>query len=198
MFDDQYVGIANLAPQLLDSLWRAASGAAVDGVTRHVNSGWRSEEYQQALFSDAVAEHGSEAAAARWVASTDTSAHVRGHAVNVGPHEAASWLSQHGADYGLCELYENEPWRVELRLDAVTVGCPDLFPDPTADPRMRSELWKGRLPGRLRCVRIGLGTRRFRRRCHRERWRRPRRPHRFQYLGRRPLQRGRACRVQSR
>jgi D-alanyl-D-alanine carboxypeptidase len=46
------------------------------------------------------------------------------------------WLSEHGAAYGLCQIYRNEPWHFELRPEAIESGCPRMFPDPTHDPRM--------------------------------------------------------------
>jgi zinc D-Ala-D-Ala carboxypeptidase len=136
VFDDEHPGVANLDPDLLRALRRAATDAAHDGVTFEVNSGWRSPEHQDRLLREAVAEHGSEAEAARWVATSDTSAHVTGDAVAIGPRRATDWLAQHGAAYGLCRTYDNEPWHHELHPDAVERGCPPPFPDPTHDPRM--------------------------------------------------------------
>ena len=135
VFDDQIPAVANLDPGLLKTLRRAATDAASDGVEFQVNSGWRSPEYQEQLLRDAVSEYGSEAEAARWVATPETSAHVSGDAVDIGPVDAAAWLSQHGADYGLCRIYDNEPWHYELRPDAVDGGCPPTYADPTQDPR---------------------------------------------------------------
>jgi hypothetical protein len=74
--------------------------------------------------------------AARWVATPDTSAHVSGDAVDIG-RDGAAWLSEHGAVYGLCQTYGNEPWHYELRPAAVDRGCPRAYPDPTHDPRMQ-------------------------------------------------------------
>ena len=65
------------------------------------------------------------------------SAHVSGDAVDVGPSGAAAWLSEHGAEYGLCQIYGNEPWHHELRLEAIAQGCPPTYSDPTQDPRMQ-------------------------------------------------------------
>ena len=63
--------------------------------------------------------------AARWVATPATSAHVSGDAVDIGHADAAAWLSKHGAEYGLCQIYRNEPWHYELRPDAaITVARP--------------------------------------------------------------------------
>ncbi|WP_299951108.1 M15 family metallopeptidase [uncultured Modestobacter sp.] len=134
--DDDLPGVAGLDPALLDALRRATADAAADGVRLEVNSGWRSPAYQEQLLREAVAEHGSAAEAARWVATAETSAHVSGDAVDVGPPAAAQWLAEHGARYGLCPVYRNEPWHVELRPDAVDGGCPPVYADPTQDPRM--------------------------------------------------------------
>jgi LAS superfamily LD-carboxypeptidase LdcB len=137
VFDDRYPGVTNLHPGLLQALRKAATGAARDGVELHVNSGWRSPEYQNELLEKAVATYGSEKEAARWVATADTSPHVSGDAVDIGPSDAAAWLSEHGAAYGLCQIYGNEPWHYELRRQAIGQGCPAAYPDPTRDPRMQ-------------------------------------------------------------
>ncbi len=129
--------MAKLDPGLLGAVRDAATAAAADGVSLLVDSGWRSPAYQAHLLSEAVAQYGSEEEAARWVATPETSAHVSGDAIDVGPSAAAQWLSEHGAAYGLCRVYENEPWHYELRPDAADRGCPPLYSDPTQDPRMR-------------------------------------------------------------
>ena len=123
VLDDGFPGVANLDPDLLRALRAAATDAGRDGVELYVNSGWRSAEYQDQLFREAVAEYGSEEEAARWVATANTSAHVSGDAVDIGPFAATAWLSEHGAEYGLCQIYRNEPWHYELRPEAVDGGC---------------------------------------------------------------------------
>ncbi len=137
VFENRYPGVANLDPDLLQALRRAATDAADDGTVFYVNSGWRSREYQNQLLREAVSEYGSEAEAARWVATADTSPHVSGDAVDIGHSDATAWLSEHGADYGLCQIYRNEPWHYELRPEAVKQGCPPMYADPTHDPRMQ-------------------------------------------------------------
>ena len=137
VFDDETPAVANLDPDLLKALRRAASDAAADGVAFFVNGGWRSPEYQEQLRRAAVSKYGSEAEAARWVATADTSAHVAGDAVDIGRSAAQAWLSEHGAEYGLCQIYRNEPWHYELRPDVVEHGCPPMYADPSHDPRMR-------------------------------------------------------------
>jgi hypothetical protein len=137
VFDDDVPGVAKLDPALLGALRRAATDAAHDGVQFVVDSGWRSPAYQQRLLREAVSKYGSEAEAARWVATPDTSAHVSGDAVDIGPSGATAWLSEHGAAYGLCRVYGNEPWHYELRPEAIDRGCPAMYADPTEDPRMQ-------------------------------------------------------------
>jgi zinc D-Ala-D-Ala carboxypeptidase len=138
VFDVEVPGVANLNPAILDSLRRAATDAAASGVELVVDSGWRSPAYQGRLLREAVSKYGSEQEAARWVATPDTSAHVSGDAVDIGPSRAAAWLSDHGFAYGLCQTYANEPWHFEVRLEAVGRGCPPMYADAAHDPRMQS------------------------------------------------------------
>jgi len=135
VFDDEIPGVANLDPGLLGALRQAASDAADDGVEFYVDSGWRSPEYQEQLLREAVSEYGSEEEAARWVAAPKKSAHVSGDAVDIGPSNSAAWLSEHGAVYGLCQIYGNEPWHYELRPEAIDHGCPPMYADATHDPK---------------------------------------------------------------
>jgi zinc D-Ala-D-Ala carboxypeptidase len=136
VFDDEIPGVANLDSDLLIALRQAATDAAGDGVEFFVDSGWRSSAYQEQLLREAVSKYGSEEEAARWVATPDRSAHVSGDAVDIGPSGAAAWLSEHGAEYGLCQIYRNEPWHYELRSEAIDHGCPPVYADPAHDPKM--------------------------------------------------------------
>jgi D-alanyl-D-alanine carboxypeptidase len=137
VFDDKIPAVANLDPDLLKALRQAATAAADDGVEFYLNSGWRSPEYQNQLLREAVAKYGSEDGAARWVATAATSPHVSGDAVDIGHSDATAWLSEHGAEYGLCQIYRNEPWHYELRTNAIDRRCPRMFADPSRDPRMQ-------------------------------------------------------------
>jgi zinc D-Ala-D-Ala carboxypeptidase len=136
VFDDAVPGVANLDPALLSAVRQAATATAADGLEFFVDSGWRSPRYQQQLLNEAVSKYGSMEEAERWVATPTTSAHVKGEAIDIGPSNAAAWLSEHGAQYGLCQIYANEPWHFELRPDAIDRGCPAMYADPTRDPRM--------------------------------------------------------------
>lgn len=137
VFDEEHPGVTNLEPDLLQTLREAATDAADIGIEFYVNSGWRSPEYQNQLLREAVSKYGSEEEAVRWVATADKSAHVSGDAVDIGHADATTWLSEHGAHYGLCQIYRNESWHYELRPEATSRGCPRMYADPTHDPRMQ-------------------------------------------------------------
>ncbi|MFI7319505.1 M15 family metallopeptidase [Streptomyces venezuelae] len=140
VFDGSIPAVAKLDPELRKALREAAAAAATDnGVELRVTSGWRSTEHQNRLLREAVEKYGSESEAARWVATVETSPHVAGDAVDIGGSGATAWLSGHGAAYGLCQIYRNEPWHYELRADAADRGCPRMYADPTQDPRMRRQ-----------------------------------------------------------
>lgn len=137
VFNDQYPGITKLNPVLLAALREAANSASDSGVDFYVTSGWRSPAYQEQLLREAIIEYGSQEEALRWVATADRSSHVSGDAVDIGQYNAMDWLAQHGAEYGLCQIYANEPWHYELRPAAREQGCPQMYIDPSEDPRMQ-------------------------------------------------------------
>ncbi|MDR1634499.1 MAG: D-alanyl-D-alanine carboxypeptidase family protein [Bifidobacteriaceae bacterium] len=137
VFDSAYPGIANLDQALLKALHQAAKDAERDNVVFYVSSGWRSAAYQEQLLQQAIATYGSAEEAAKWVAAPDKSLHVLGGAIDIDGVGAKEWLAHNGAQYGLCLVYANEPWHFELRPQAKTAGCPELYPDPTHDPRLR-------------------------------------------------------------
>lgn len=130
-YADDLPAIANLNVDLRSAMQRAASDATADGVEFFVTDGWRSERYQQFLLDQAITNYLSEEEARKWVKSPDESTHVSGLAVDIGPTDANSWLSQHGSDYGLCQTYGNEMWHFEL---AVRPGemCPAPLNDASA------------------------------------------------------------------
>ncbi|MEU4744671.1 M15 family metallopeptidase [Actinosynnema sp. NPDC023658] len=113
-FDSDHSAIRGLDPDLLAAVRKAAEDARAAGVELRVTSGWRSREYQQRLFDEAVARYRSVEEARRLVSTPEKSAHVVGKAVDIGPTDAADWVVQHGADYGLCQTYANEMWHFEL------------------------------------------------------------------------------------
>lgn len=127
--DSELPAIQRLDPQLLEAL-RAADRAAVDehGTTITIVDGWRSLRYQEYLFGQAVQKYGSEHEAERWVKRGADSAHVSGHAVDIGTADAMDFLSRFGSEWGICQIYANEAWHFER---ATTPGgeCPAMEAD---------------------------------------------------------------------
>lgn len=117
--------IARLDPALRTAMTDAETAA---GMRFDITSGWRSTEYQQWLFDDAVRVYASEEVARQFVATPERSHHVTGNAVDIGNLDAQLWLQQHGAQWGLCQIYANERWHFEI---ATTPGgtCPAQLPD---------------------------------------------------------------------
>ena len=138
VFDDDVPGVANLDPALLDALRQAATDAADDGVEFLVDSGWRSPEYQDQLLREAIAQvrlgSGSRPMGGhpRHVGLT-----CRGTRSTSGPPMPRRGCPSTAPQYGLCQIYGNEPWHYELRPEAVDHGCPPMYADPTHDPRMQ-------------------------------------------------------------
>ncbi|WP_220700596.1 M15 family metallopeptidase [Mycetocola lacteus] len=120
--------LTNLDPGLLKAVRSAARDARGAGIELGVNSGWRSEALQEWMLTQAIKDYGSESIARRFVSTPESSRHVSGEAVDIGPTDAAAWVEQHGNRYGLCRIYANEPWHFEL---ATTPGgsCPALRTD---------------------------------------------------------------------
>lgn len=137
VFDDSAPAIANFDDALLAALRSAARDARADGIDFSVNSGWRSENLQAQLLQEAIVTYGTEEEAARWVATPESSSHVTGDAIDLGPWKALDWLAQHGSRYDLCQIYANESWHYELRPGAAANGCPLMYDDAADDPRMQ-------------------------------------------------------------
>ena len=129
--DGDHPAVANLDEGLRAAVRSATDAAAEDGIALHLTSGWRSRAYQEQLLERAVERYGSEEEARRWVASPAASAHTSGDAVDVGPTDAAYWLSEHGPDHGLCQVYANEVWHYEL-LTTPGGTCPPLREDSSS------------------------------------------------------------------
>ncbi|GEE02176.1 D-alanyl-D-alanine carboxypeptidase [Gordonia spumicola] len=127
--DSTSPAVTRLRPELLRAVRAAAVDALADDLDIRITSGWRSRSFQQTLFDDAVRTYGSEREAARYVAAPGVSKHVTGEAVDVGPTDAADWMSRNGSRYDLCQVFANELWHYEL----VPGGdCPDLLPDASS------------------------------------------------------------------
>ena len=127
-FDERRTTVARLDPALREAIQSAAGDAISDGVRISLTSGWRSARHQERLFDEAVRQYGSAREALRHVATPATSAHVTGDAVDVGPEQAQAWLRRHGAAYGLCQVFANEPWHYELATEPGGT-CPRMVRD---------------------------------------------------------------------
>jgi D-alanyl-D-alanine carboxypeptidase len=131
-----------LDPRLVAALATARTAARRAGLSLVLNSGFRSWAKQQSMYDAAVRRYGSARVARRWVLPPQESTHVRGLAADLGTPAAAAWLTVHGARYGLCRAYGNEPWHFEYRPDWVAAyggRCPAVVPVP-GDPAPLSPL----------------------------------------------------------
>jgi LAS superfamily LD-carboxypeptidase LdcB len=117
-----------LDPALRRALDAATRAARRDGIAVRVTSGLRTPAEQRRLLDEAVVRYGSERVARQFVNTPERSTHVRGLAVDVGPTDAAYWMIQHGAEFGLCQIYANEIWHFE-RVVRPGGTCPPLKPD---------------------------------------------------------------------
>lgn len=129
---EQVAGADGLDVELVTRFVAARDAAAADGVDLEITSGVRSEAEQQKLFDEAVAFHGTVAIARRWVLPPEESGHVQGAAVDVGPMAGQVWLDEHGEQFGLCRVYENEPWHFEATVDPGQ-SCPPLRTDVSSE-----------------------------------------------------------------
>lgn len=120
--------LSRLDPALLTAVQDAARAAASDGIDIRITSGWRSRGFQLRLFDDGIRIYGSEEAARQFVATPENSHHVTGNAVDVGPPDAALWMSRNGTRFGLCQMFVNELWHYELAADAAG-QCPPMKPN---------------------------------------------------------------------
>lgn len=130
-FETSNAAIANLDSRLLDAIQDAARGAEAESITVIVNSGWRGIQYQKQLLAEAITEYGTEDEARRWVSTPQESRHVSGDAVDIGSWDAAEWVDEHGSAWGLCRVFDNEPWHFEL-LTSAGGECPILLHDASA------------------------------------------------------------------
>lgn len=112
-FDDTHPAIAGLDEVLRVALQSAARDAHARGVDLWVTSGLRTAQQQRDLMDAAVERYGSLEEARRFVATPETSSHVTGDAVDIGPTDGADWVLRNGSDYGLCQTYANEMWHFE-------------------------------------------------------------------------------------
>jgi D-alanyl-D-alanine carboxypeptidase len=125
-----------MRPALVRALGKARAAAKRAGLPLVLNSGYRSFAKQERMYRAAVARYGSARAARAWVLPPQESTHVRGLAADIGTPATAAWLNRHGATFGLCRAYGDEPWHFEYRPDWIKAfhgRCPAPVPLP-GDP----------------------------------------------------------------
>jgi LAS superfamily LD-carboxypeptidase LdcB len=108
------------------------AAAKAQGVPMRINSGRRSAAKQQRLLDEAIKKYGSYREAIRWVLPPEKSMHVKGKAVDIAPQAAMAWLQKAGWKYGICRVYDNEPWHFEA-LTAPGRKCPPLQTSSAAE-----------------------------------------------------------------
>ena len=128
--------VTKLDSALLAALRLAAADASAMGVELDVNSGWRSYGYQESSSTRPSRARFAGAGRAMGRPPRNLRARSRGRGRH-RPLLGNDVAGQARAGFGLCQVYDNEPWHYELHLDAVDQGCPATYADPTHDPRMR-------------------------------------------------------------
>ena len=91
-----------MRPDVARAFDRMAGAAAAAGITLVVNSGFRSDAEQAALFAQNPDP--------RWVAPPGTSLHRCATELDLGPPSAYAWLAEHAARFGFLRRFSWEPW----------------------------------------------------------------------------------------
>jgi len=100
-----------MRPDVALAFDRMAAAAATDGVNLIVNSGFRTNAEQAALF----AAHPDP----KWVARPGQSLHRLGTELDLGPAAAYGWLSRKAGRFHFVQRYAWEPWHYETCLDSI-------------------------------------------------------------------------------
>lgn len=112
-----------LNPLFAERVYRMTQDAHAAGIPLQITSAYRSPELQAELYEKALAKYGSDEAARKWVAPAGKSQHNHGTAVDFAvdgslirdaDSEAARWIAENAATYGLAVPMGWEPWQVEL------------------------------------------------------------------------------------
>lgn len=132
-----------LDPDFASSLQRLINDS---GGKIWIESGYRSEDEQLALWNAAVAKYG-EDEARNWVAPPGKSNHNHGVAVDIGGD--LEWLAQNASAYGLYLPMSWEPWHVEPLGTRDSTGAPRNPAAYTTAPEVRYRDLTAQLPSRV-------------------------------------------------
>jgi hypothetical protein len=91
-----------MRPDVAAAFDRLATAAGADGIVLIVNSGYRSDAEQAALFAANPDP--------RWVAPPGRSLHRCGTELDLGPPAAYGWLAVNAPRFGFVKRYSWEPW----------------------------------------------------------------------------------------
>lgn len=97
----------SMRPDVAAAFDRLAAAASADGVSLIINSGFRSDAEQAALFAQNPDP--------QWVAPPGTSLHRCATELDLGPPSAYGWLAANGRRFGFEKRYSWEPWHYETR-----------------------------------------------------------------------------------
>lgn len=128
---DSFSGMDPQFASSLASLFADAPANIRQGL--QVSSGFRSNDVQSRLWTEALKKYGSADAARKWVAPPGKSKHNHGHAADLKflNDTARQWVHQNATKYGLAFPLANENWHVELA-GARGQPMPSAAPTPTA------------------------------------------------------------------
>ena len=96
-----------MRPDVAAAFDRLAAAASADGVSLIINSGFRSDAEQAALFAQNPDP--------QWVAPPGTSLHRCATELDLGPPSAYGWLAANAGRFGFEKRYSWEPWHYETR-----------------------------------------------------------------------------------
>jgi hypothetical protein len=103
-----------MRPDVARAFDRMAAAAAADGVSLIINSAFRTNAEQSALF----ARHPDP----KWVAPPGQSLHRLGTELDLGPSAAYGWLSRNAGRFHFVQRYSWEPWHYGFTLNAGTAS----------------------------------------------------------------------------
>ncbi len=126
-----------MRPDVAAAFDRMAAAAAAAGVPLAINSAFRSDAEQAALFAANPDP--------TWVARPGTSLHRCATELDLGPPSAYAWLGENASRFGFVQRYSWEPWHFGLA--AGPPPCSEAGDRVAGSGADRSRISPGTLPG---------------------------------------------------